>query len=589
MDIITKNADLAALAARILNGIASDEDMASVDRTEVYAIKGDTSAIHVRGVAGPVSNPNNGSRTRRFIASDETRDRMGDIIRVGGWRFDEFAKNPIALWGHDSDSYPIGTVSDWQTDKADGRPVLRESITYFSEAANPASEAILRMIDEGGLRAVSVGFAPIKVTTPRDDDQRKEMGLGPYGVLYEAQMQLELSNCSIPANPNAILSKSTSPVVDTLDGLVKSGKLKRDIADDLLLRAALIAPRKRTFILGAVEKLEQEELDDVYSKWRDAVNMSASELKAWNENPCSRKASVDAAAVIERNLELLETPKDRWDRRLVDNAKRTISFVARMRGAEQGEPVNEECQISKRDISLKNWAYDPSKGKSIKASPLSECVSEKIPKIRDEHPEWEIDQVIAVAYQMCGEKGCRVVITRAAAGDLKVGDMAEWDSSGGKAVGMIEEIKTEGTLAVPGTEFTLEATEEDPAVLLCVYEKTDAGYKETEQRVGHRMSELRATQAEPEAEKPEGDVEIEIQVDGEKAATALALTALGERLAKVHDSIEALHKRLDARDIEVARARIDEQATAALRSSEAELAAATLGAAIGRVARKLGT
>lgn len=595
MDIISKNADLAVLAARILNGIASDEDMASVDRAEVYAIKGDTSSIHVRGVAAPVSSHGNNSRTRRFIASDESRDRMGDIIRVAGWRFDEFAKNPVALWGHDSDSYPIGTVSDWKADKMDGRPVLRESITYFSEAANPASEAILRMIDEGGLRAVSVGFAPIKVTTPRDDDQRKEMGLGPYGVLYEAQMQLELSNCSIPANPNAILSKSTSPVVDALDDLVKSGKLKRDIADDLLLRAALIAPRKRTFALGAVEKLEQEELDEVYGKWRDAVNMSATELKAWNENPCSRKASVDAAAVIERNLELLETPKDKWDRRLVDNANRTISFVARMLGAEQGEPVNQECKISKRDISLKNWAHDPSKGKSMKASPLSECVSEKIPKIRDEHPEWEMDQVIAVAYQMCGEKGCRVVITRAAPGELKVGDMVEWDSSGGKAVGKVEEIKTEGTLAVPGTDFTLNATEEDPAVLLCIYKMVDGEWQETEQKVGHRMSELRPMKMAGEYEKPEeeeeeGDgVEIEIEMSDEEKSMRSALTALDARLASVQDSIEALHKRLDGRDIEVARARIDEQATAALRSSETEIAAAMLGAAVGRVARKLGS
>ena len=107
-------------------------------------------------------------------------------------------------------------------------------------------------------------------------------------------------------------------------------------------------------------KIDQEEIDEVYKQWRASVNMSASELVSWSKNPCSRKASVNPSAVISRNLRLLETKKADWDGTHVRAANRAISFIARMRGSEQGEPASEGCP-SKRDISLKNWAYNPDK------------------------------------------------------------------------------------------------------------------------------------------------------------------------------------------------------------------------------------
>lgn len=112
-----------------------------------------------------------------------------------------------------------------------------------------------------------------------------------------------------------------------------------------------------------VRELKQEEIDEVYSKYHDIVNMSASELEAWSENECSKNASLDRSP-IERNLKLLRTPKSEWGQSEVTQANRTISFVSRMKGAEQGEPTKTSegraCP-SKRDISLKNWAYDPNK------------------------------------------------------------------------------------------------------------------------------------------------------------------------------------------------------------------------------------
>jgi HK97 family phage prohead protease len=85
-----------------------------------------------------------------------------------------------------------------------------------------------------------------------------------------------------------------------------------------------------------------------------------------------------------------------------------------------------------------------------------------------------------------------------------VGDFVAWDSSGGTARGRIERILQEGTLDIPGTDFTIEATEDDPAVLIRVYEEYRDGYRPTDTQVGHKMSELRSIDALPEATEEAG-------------------------------------------------------------------------------------
>jgi len=128
------------------------------------------------------------------------------------------------------------------------------------------------------------------------------------------------------------------------------------------------------------KKLDQDKIDQVYKKYHQLVNMSASELQKWSENPCSKGASLSRGP-IKRNLRLLQTPKDEWGATEVRSANRTISFISRMKGAEQGEPVKVDGKTcpSKRDISLKNWAYNPRKGrKQITAEEQTEEDADKL-------------------------------------------------------------------------------------------------------------------------------------------------------------------------------------------------------------------
>ena len=79
---------------------------------------------------------------------------------------------------------------------------------------------------------------------------------------------------------------------------------------------------------------------------------------------------------------------------------------------------------------------------------------------------------------------------RAQPNDLTEGDFVSWNSSGGRARGRIEYIMREGTLGVPESSFSINATPEDPAALIRIYRETDGEWAETETLVGHRFSTL---------------------------------------------------------------------------------------------------
>ena len=89
---------------------------------------------------------------------------------------------------------------------------------------------------------------------------------------------------------------------------------------------------------------------------------------------------------------------------------------------------------------------------------------------------------------------------RAAPDAVAEGDFVSWDSSGGRARGRIDHVMDYGTLDIPGTDFKIDATEEDPAALITVYEEVSGGWRATETQVGHKVATL--TKIDPLPEPP---------------------------------------------------------------------------------------
>jgi HK97 family phage major capsid protein/HK97 family phage prohead protease len=140
-----------------------------------------------------------------FVLSDATVDSYGDIVEPDGWDLRRFKKNPIALFGHSS-GFPIGKWADVRVEggKLKGRLELAKAGTSFR------IDELRKLVEQGILRAVSVGFKPIK-SEPLDPER-------PYGAQrYLKQELLETSLVSVPANPAALsLVKGLNISADTM-------------------------------------------------------------------------------------------------------------------------------------------------------------------------------------------------------------------------------------------------------------------------------------------------------------------------------------------------------------------------------------
>lgn len=51
---------------------------------------------------GTIKAKEDGSNTFRFVASDETKDRHGEVIKADGWNVENFLKNPVMFIDHSS-------------------------------------------------------------------------------------------------------------------------------------------------------------------------------------------------------------------------------------------------------------------------------------------------------------------------------------------------------------------------------------------------------------------------------------------------------------------------------------------------------
>ena len=211
--------DLAALVAA---GRATRSDMDLLGRDRVAAIKTNPEIPQFRVRANDPISVNEDRRTISYIASDETPDRMGDIIRVKGWDLANYKKNPVILWAHDGKAVPpIGRANNVRRRYGPAR--LTADIEFAPAEAHEFAETIYQLASRGFIRATSVGFLPVE-TEDVDEKTRDALGIGPYGQVFSASELMEISVVAVPANPSALQDGVKAL---TAEGSFDSGKVAR--------------------------------------------------------------------------------------------------------------------------------------------------------------------------------------------------------------------------------------------------------------------------------------------------------------------------------------------------------------------------
>ena len=179
-----------------------------------------------------------GERQVEVIASDGTRDRMGDILVPSGCDITNYRRNPIVLAQHDA-TLPIAraTVSV-------GVDKVSALIDFPPAGTSDTSDAYLRLMKAGIISAVSVGFMALEWEP-----------LSTGGLRYTKWELLELSCVSVPANPSAIVTgKSIGSSRD--DRLARAATRRTR-----LIRSGMLSPPMRVpeHVAPSAKELEEEE------------------------------------------------------------------------------------------------------------------------------------------------------------------------------------------------------------------------------------------------------------------------------------------------------------------------------------------
>jgi HK97 family phage prohead protease len=156
-----------------------------------------------------------GERSLTFTISTASVDRMGDTIAVNGWQLDQFRKNPVVLWAHDSSSLPVAKAPKiWiEADK------LKANAEFTPKGMAKFNDTVFEMYKGGFLSATSVGFAPMKYAFTEDPQRR-------HGIDFLEQELLEFSAVPVPANAEALIEGRSAgidiaPVLDWCELAIK--------------------------------------------------------------------------------------------------------------------------------------------------------------------------------------------------------------------------------------------------------------------------------------------------------------------------------------------------------------------------------
>lgn len=255
-------------------------------------------------------------RILTFKGSDETPDRYGDIVRVDGWDLKNYNTNPVFLSQHESRKMPVGrTLRVWKAKDIEGSPNKKALMfrVYFPPAeVSPEADAMFRLYKARILNAVSVGFQPKKVNSPKDDDERKALGLGPFGYEFLEQELWELSGVTIPANPNALVVMSADKSLQRSAALLGiSSEAENGGTSSHTPETTSDQPEEKSMVerMASMEKALQgleQTAKDIQEKLTLALNKSTEDTQAAQEQ---KKQEEKTSSVYDLLLKKLETTR----------------------------------------------------------------------------------------------------------------------------------------------------------------------------------------------------------------------------------------------------------------------------------------
>ncbi len=164
-----------------------------------------------------VSELQPGERADVSWITEESPDRLGDIVLASGMDDSHYQLNPIVTLNHAYDQPPVGR-SLWRRKARDGNLRGVKAKTHYPPRPNGWTlsdwppDLAFELVRAGLLRGKSIGFIPLKLRTPTPDEIEKNAAMTDVRYIIEDWLLAEYACCYLPMQPNAVVETVSKSV-----------------------------------------------------------------------------------------------------------------------------------------------------------------------------------------------------------------------------------------------------------------------------------------------------------------------------------------------------------------------------------------
>lgn len=169
-----------------------------------------------------------GERADISWISEESIDRQGDVILAAGMDDSHFQLNPLVTMNHAYWLPPVGT-SLWRRQAADGALRGIKAKTHYQPrpeswpaGADWPADIAFTLVQAGLLRGKSVGFLPVKLRRPSQEEIERTPALSRARFVIEKWVLLEYACVYLPAQQHAVVESVSKAAPGLLEKDAKS-------------------------------------------------------------------------------------------------------------------------------------------------------------------------------------------------------------------------------------------------------------------------------------------------------------------------------------------------------------------------------
>lgn len=369
----------------------------------------------------------------------------------------------------------VGKLVDWKSVPVFHNGDVYEGIevsVYISKGAEDTWQKIL----DGTLRGFSIGGMV---------QRREKKFVEKIGRYVQEILQYSLGELSVvdnPCNPAGMFA-----MIKSVDGKLEYvAENLQDVfycEDDkyAVTGADSVCPAcsEEMVIIGKVETFDNILINKLIHSYEDIVNKALSDINTVPTDAMAAEArrGLEWRREFNRGGTSIGVARARdimgKDTLSISTVRRMHSFFSRHEVDKQGKGFTPgEGYPSAGRIAWALWGGDP-------GQTWARAITNRI-KAMEKAVGTDVDGMnIDAPSEMISET------TKAA---VKPGDFVSWNSSGGTARGKVVRSERNGQIDVPDSDFSVEGTEDDPALLIQIWQEGADGWMATETYVGHKSS-----------------------------------------------------------------------------------------------------